>query len=481
VAGIAGVGYAGHEPTVREMLGAIIHRGGSGTFTRSCRAATIGATWPEAQAPFAPHSTQHAVLDGEIYNWRDLGVVARRPLDALEKACRAQGAQVLRRLDGPFAVAIARPEGVLLARDSIGQSPLYYGWHEGRIYFSSELKALAGRADDIKEFPPGYFYDPAAGFAPYSGTQKLPTLDCPAEDIAASLRQRLEAAVRKRAGGPEVGAWLSGGLDSATMTALARQAVGRVKTFAIGVPGAPDLRYARDVAESAETDHHERVCSCDEMLAALPQVIYHLESFDALLVRSSITNYMVAQLASDHVGIVLSGEGGDELFAGYSYLKALDEADLPDELTDITGRLHNTALQRVDRCAAAHGLIPRLGFLDREVVDYAFRIPSRLKIARRDRVIEKWILREAVKDLLPRPVAMRPKAKFWEGAGVGTLLKEHAEKTISDSEFRRARRLPDGSRLASKEEFLYYRVFRDALGDLSPSLVGRTKGAPQVT
>jgi asparagine synthase (glutamine-hydrolysing) len=147
-------------------------------------------------------------------------------------------------------------------------------------------------------------------------------------------------------------------------------------------------------------------------------------------------------------------------------------------LVDITSRLHNTALQRVDRSASAHGLVAHVAFLDPEVVDYALRIPAELKI--RDGV-EKWILRRAMDGLLPESVLNRRKAKFWEGAGVGDLMAQHADERIGDDEFCRERRLPNGWTLNAKEELMYYRIFRDHFGDFADlSWMGRTKGAPSV-
>ena len=311
----------------------------------------------------------------------------------------------------------------------------------------------------------------------YFRLQTLPEISDSPEQVAAQLHARLETSVRKRISGKIFGSWLSGGLDSSTLAALARPHVRTLHTFAAGIPGAPDLDHAREVAEFIKSEHHEAIVNLEEMVAALPRVIFHLESFDALLVRSSITNYLVAQLASDYVSDVYSGEAGDELFAGYAYLKDLDPAKLQKELIDITGRLHNTALQRVDRSASAHGTVAHTAFTDPEVVQYAITIPVKFKL--RDGV-EKWILRRAMDGSLPQRVLNRTKAKFWVGAGVGDLLAARAEETITDDDFSRERALPDGILINTKEELMYYRIFAEHFGKTRDLVwMGRTKGAPR--
>jgi asparagine synthase (glutamine-hydrolysing) len=480
MAGIAGVNRLDGTELIDQLIGKIGHRGGAGRQVRELSGATLGQTWPVAQEAFACGLDEHSVvLDGEIHNWTGLTVGATCPVEAMECAYRDRGPEFVAELDGPFAVAIASPKGVFLARDRVGKSPLYYGRNNGTLYFASELKALVDVDAEISEFPPGHYYDPETGLKQYGGIEKRPILERPEAQVAEELRGLLVDSVAKRVSDGDTGAWLSGGIDSAALTALARRQVPRLQTFAVGVKGARDLKYARAVSEYVDTEHHERLCTAGEMLEALPEVIYHLESFDALLVRSSITNFMVGRLASEHVPAVLSGEGGDELFAGYAYLQELAPRELPDELVDITRRLHNTALQRVDRCSAGHGLVARTAFLDRHVVDYALRIPPYMKIQENGSTVEKWILRRALDGLLPEEVLIRTKSKFWEGAGVGDLLEAHAEEAITDSEFASERTLDDGTTLNTKEELFYYRIFRDVFGDgVAPSIVGRTKGAP---
>jgi len=482
VAGIVGVAKTRSERLIRSALSRIEHRGKGGRRVQSFGDATMGWVWPEVQAPFADGAEAVSVaLDGEVHNWAELAYGAASPREALQSAYQEKGPCFVANIDGPFALAIAVPRGLLLARDLVGKSPLYYGVHRRAVCFASEVKALLGWADHICEFPPGHVCDPVLGLASFGCLERLPLLESPAERVAPRLRQRLAASVRKRMRQGEVGTWLSGGLDSATMTALARREVSRLRTFSVGMGGAPDLQYARAVADFLETEHFERVVTVDEMLSVLPAVIYYLESFDALLVRSSIMNYLVGELAAEHVPAVLSGEGGDELFAGYSYLKYLDPDDLPEELVDITKRLHNTALQRVDRCSAGHGLVARTGFLDRDVLDFAMRIPPDMKIRENGSSVEKWILRVAMDGLLPEEILWRPKSKFWEGSGVGDVLAQHAEQTISDAEFGRERSIFGGASLNTKEELLYFRIFKDQFGpEFDPGIVGRTKNAPRV-
>ncbi len=118
-------------------------------------------------------------------------------------------------------------------------------------------------------------------------------------------------------------------------------------------------------------------------------------------------------------------------------------------------------------------MVAYVGFLDSEVVEYALKIPAGLKIRNG---VEKWVLREAMKDALPGPILRRPKVKFWQGAGVEDFLEKYADKKVSDADFERERGLPDGSRLNSKEELLYYRIFREYFGEFDDlSWMGRTK------
>lgn len=445
MSGIAGIASVGQTSPVNQMLDKLSHR---------------GKGWCEI------HETEGTVL----------GALGSQNQKADSTEIKSKGLAQDRAGRGHFAQAQARDGGFELRRDRLGVRPLYYGWTtDGAFCFASEVKGLLPVTRDIHEMPPGHSFD-GKTLTKKAEIAVQPALKESAETIARELRRRLEASVQARIGSGDVGSWLSGGVDSSIMVALARPHVGKLHTFAAGMEGAPDLEFARIAADFVGTEHHERVIQPEEMFAVLGDVIYALESFDAWLIRSSVMNYLVAKTASDYVPAVFSGEGGDELFAGYEYIKSLDPAALPAELVDIANRLHNTALQRVDRCSSAFGTVAHVGFLDDGVVDYALQIPAGLKL--RDGV-EKWILRKAMEGTLPDSVLWRTKAKFWQGAGVEDFLARHAEEKISDADFNRERTLPNGARLNTKEELFYYRIFRERFGEFDDlAWMGRTKGSP---
>ena len=420
-----------------------------------------------------------AAFDGAVFDRAGDGENACDVSQMIEDAFERSGPAFLSQLDGPFALAIGCEDGVFAARDPVGIAPLYYGFRDGVFCCASEAKALLGWASEVREFPPGHYFSPEEGLVRFVDSEHRPGES--EANPAGSLLEALSGAVLKRVALSESPACLlSGGVDSSIIAAIAARGAERLKTFAIGLDGAPDLRCARQVAEHIGSEHFEVRVKPETLLRVLPDVIYHLESFDALLVRSSLTNYLLCGVVSDHADGVLSGEGSDELFAGYDYMKQVPTSCLNDELADITGRLHNTGLQRVDRCAGAHGLKAFVPFLDPEVRSLARSMGPDLKIRREDgEAVDKWVLRRASEPLLPDGIARRPKAKFWQGTGVTDVMAGYAESRISDEAFRQARTLSDGTVLNTREECLYYNVFTGHFGQLEDySLVGRTKTTP---
>ena len=320
--------------------------------------------------------------NGEIYNHASL----RRELEAHGHRYRTQsdtetivhayeqwGEDCVRRFDGMFAFAIwDRPRRRLfVARDRVGIKPLYWTRTGGGWAFASEIKALLAfpgvarraRAESVVEHltlrycaSPGTLFEgihklpPGHSLAIENGRDTLrrwwrpefePRLDPSDDDALAEVESRLEASVRSHLMSEvPLGALLSGGVDSSLVVALMSRILERpVQTFSVGfdAPGPySELPFARRVAEHCRTDHHEIVVGAADLLRELSQLVWHQD--EPVSEPAAIPTFLVTQLARDTVTVVLTGEGGDELFAGYPkyavepYARAL--AHLPGLLRD---------------------------------------------------------------------------------------------------------------------------------------------------
>jgi asparagine synthase (glutamine-hydrolysing) len=383
------------------------------------------------------------VANGEIYNYADLRAIlgesafeSESDSETILHLFRSDQLRWIAKLDGMFAFVLATPERIIAARDPLGIKPLFMARIGEGLAFASELKAFDGLGlCEVETLDPGAMFDSIDGSREWyrmpQGAAELEPGEDP-EPIWRELRLVLEAAVLKwMVADVEVGAFLSGGLDSSVIAALAARAIDRpLKTFSVGTEGSPDLVAARDVAEYLGTDHYELVFTAGDLVRVLPHVIKHLESADIDLVRSALPTHFAATLARRHVKAVLTGEGADELFAGYAYHHAYagKPRALADEITRSLGTMHNINLQRVDRITMAQGLEARTPFLDRDLIDFAQSIPASLKMKIADeepqRTTEKWILRKACEDLLPPDVVWRKKAQFDEGSGTVEVLNQ---------------------------------------------------------
>ena len=428
------------------------------------------------------------VYNGEVYNFRSLRAELEKEYEfktnsdteVILHLYEKEGPAGLTRLDGMFALAIVDMRGrdarLILARDPLGIKPLYIKTNDQYLFFASELKAFDSITDVI-EFPPGHIFIVDEGYHAY---YKIPA-DCRNDlnwkDTLSEIRMRLIKAVVKRLmSDVPLGSFLSGGLDSSLITALMKLGREKFHTFSVTLEKSSDRHYAQLAAKYLDTMHHEIVVTPGEIWEALPKVIFHLESFDQSLVRSAVANYFLAKAAAEEVKVVLTGEGADELFAGYEYLERFREpGDLHRELWDITNALHNTNLQRVDRLTMAHGLEARVPFLDTEVIDLAMGIPPDFKRNTMDG-ITKWCLREAFRDdgLLPDEIIGRDKEKFAEGSGFARILQQMVMEKTSDAGY--IRELERKTPLRSREEYYYFDIFCSHFGrDQAMSLVGRSK------
>jgi asparagine synthase (glutamine-hydrolysing) len=369
--GIAGILSFDERPVfasdLRGMCDAISHRGPDDDGFYVARGVGLGMRRLSiidlstgTQPVHNEDGTVWVVFNGEIYNYRELRerLLARghrfyteTDTEVIVHLYEDRGALCVEDLRGMFAFAVwdDRRRRLLVARDRLGVKPLYYAEVDGRLVFASELKSLLQLPEvprelnwesvshlftflstppresilqGIHKLEPGHFLmaSPQDGLRVqrYWKVHFRPDASRTEEQLAEELRERVTESVRLRMiSDVPVGAFLSGGIDSsAVVAAMSRLSQEPVRTFSIGFAEEDydELRYARLVAQRFGTEHHERVLEPDA-LSVLEELTWYLD--EPFGDSSAIPTYFVSQLAAEHVKVVLSGDGGDELFAGY--------------------------------------------------------------------------------------------------------------------------------------------------------------------
>jgi len=449
-----------------------------------------------AQPLIDKDQTVALAVNGEIYNHKELEgglkidykFQTASDCEVIIPLYKAKGVDFIDELNGIFAFVLydITRNTYLVARDHMGICPLFTGYDEnGNFYVASEMKALSEVCNKIEVFPPGSYLESSQGeirkfynrnWRGYSAGQHN-------EFKSAELRSVLEAAVhRQLMSDVPYGVLLSGGLDSSIIAAIAAKFAAkrietndaqdawwpRLHTFAIGLTGSPDLAAAREVSKFINSVHHEFHYTVTEGLDALPDVIYHIESYDVTTVRASTPMYLMARkIKAMGVKMVLSGEGSDEIFGGYLYFhKAPDAQSFHEETVRKLDRLHLYDCLRANKSMAAWGVEARVPFLDKEVIDLVMSIDPKFKMCGRGK-IEKQILRDTFADILPASVVKRQKEQFSDGVGYGWIdsLKELAAREISDQMMQNAKYKFPVNTPQSKEEYYYRRIFAEHFPD----------------
>jgi len=488
--GIAGCFGTVDTRTVNRMLDAMEHRGPDDRGVSTFGDVVFGHTRLSIvdvarghQPILADGGRMGIICNGEIYNFKELRDDLVRKYEfktasdseVILHLYRDRGPECVRELDGMFAFALFDGSDYMLARDPIGIKPLYYGYVGDRLYFSSELGAmtLAG-VDEVHEFPAGHYYTPKTGFVQY---YEIPPIEdyllTDIDETCKVIRETFTRAVKKRLLADKevhVGSFCSGGLDSSLVAAIAAEEIPHLHTFVVGMRDAngeesDDLKASRIAAAHIGSTHHELVFTEDEYYEALPTVINKLESYDPSLVRCAVPCYFTCKCAADWVTVVLTGEGADEIFTGYHYMKHFPADLLNKEARRCIGNLHNINLQRADRMGMYFSLELRVPFLDVAMVDLAMKIPPELKIRESEKVgdkIEKWILRRAFEDTghLPEDILWRYKVQYTQGAGCESLGEKLAESEMTDDEYERIKAENPQAVLNSKEAAYYFKLFR---------------------
>ncbi len=444
------------------------------------------------QPLFSPDKKQILAVNGEIYNHLDIRkrfagkyeFQTGSDCEVILPLYKEKGVGFLEDLNGIFAFALYDEEkdDFLIARDPIGVIPLYIGYDkDGKIYVSSELKALEGQCDSYEPFLPGHYYLGSEGkmvrwykrdWFDYDNVKDNPA-------SVESVHDALESAVKRQLMcDVPYGVLLSGGLDSSVISAVAQKfASKRIETgsrsgawwpqlhsFAVGLKGAPDLAKAAEVAKYIGTVHHEINYTIQEGIDALRDVIYYIETYDVTTVRASTPMYLLARfIKSMGIKMVLSGEGADEVFGGYLYFhKAPSARAFHEETVRKLGKLHLYDCLRANKSLSAWGVEGRVPFLDKEFLDVAMRLNPASKMCP-GKTIEKKIVREAFSDMLPESVAWRQKEQFSDGVGYSWIdtLKAMTASAVTDEEMAHAAERFPINPPRNKEEYFYRSIFEE--------------------
>jgi asparagine synthase (glutamine-hydrolysing) len=277
-------------------------------------------------------------------------------------------------------------------------------------------------------------------------------------DIYEQLRSKLKEAVeRSRADG----ILLSGGLDTSILAFVARPSVG----FTVALKGSPasDLVYSEKIARLLGIKHKKMEFTTEEALATLPEVIGILKTFD-LALPNDLSIYFALKLArGSGISSIMTGDGADELFAGYSYMAELPPKDLGRYIRRLSKNWHFSA----NELGMALGIEVRQPFLDEDFVRFALEISPELKV--KDGV-GKYILRKSFEDLIPAEIVLRRKEPIEYGSG-STKLHEIINNMVTDEEFESATSKVD-IKFINKEHCFYWRIYNEVVGEIpkaSPS------------
>ena len=417
------------------------------------------------------------MCNGEIYNYEKLkskysfNYKSTSDCEILIPMFESSGMPwMLKQLDGEYAFVIYndKTKEVFAARDPMGIRPLFYGYDEkGKISFASEVKALQEICHEVKAFPPGSYYQGGEirSFIDLGAAKKFVGHDH--DEIYKNINHLLTEAVKKRLNSDaKVGFLLSGGLDSSLVCSIAQKhSKEPIKTFAIGMSeDAIDLKYAKEVADHIGSDHTEVIIRKEDVLGAIRDVVYFLESFDITTVRASVGMYLVCKYIHENsdIKVLLTGEVSDEIF-GYKYTDFAPSADeFQKEAAKRVRELYIYDVLRADRCISAHSLEARVPFSDTDFVKYVMSIDPEKKLNKYGQ--GKYLLRKAFEgDYLPDSILYREKAAFSDAVGHSLVdfIKEYAQGIYSDQELEQAKNKYTHATPFTKESLLFRDIFEE--------------------
>ncbi|MDO9559204.1 MAG: asparagine synthase-related protein [Syntrophales bacterium] len=480
MAGIAGV-LGNDRGTLDLMLERIKYRGPdetwkheNGTVNIGCNELNVGGTGQDG-SHYASDGARAVTLDGRVYNRK---MENESDAAAILNLYKRHGNDFASKVDGDFACAIVDGDQLVLARDWAGIKPLYYGHdRDGNLCFASEAKALVDISYNIREFPPGYVYSRALGFRKYNNKEAVKTPEFENYEQARKVVKELlmEATEKRMKDNAVTGILLSGGLDSSLIAWMAHEIKRDIECFTVSMEEGQDLPLAQDVTAYLGVKHHILMFDEKEINKILPLAIHHQEMYEESCVHGAIANFLAGRFIKGKANCVLTGEGADEFFGGYDgqYKQASNPEELAGIIDNLINVAHNTALQRLDRLNAANSYESRTPFLDARVMDFALKIPLEHKIFGKGQT-GKWVVRQAFEGCLPEHIIYQTKRFFAQGSGVAYIMRQQAERVISEDDLKAFNSVEGNPLLASVEELYYYRIFKETLSHPTfDRLVGR--------
>lgn len=348
-------------------------------------------------------------------------------------------------IDGIYAIAIKdqNEDKIYLVRDRLGIRPLYYGQNHNVIAFASERKGLwqIGIKEPTFSLLPGHcvilsdnisspikIAEPSVN---YSNNPPLTTL----EDAISNYKKALYNSIKKRSQDlSRIGIIFSGGIDSVLVAKIAKELVPHVTCYTSGIAGSDDIKFSKVIAEQLDLDLKINELNIKDIETMLPNILNIIETTNSTQAEVSIPIYGALKLAAkDGLRVVFTGQGADELFAGYPWYayiyakygaKKLKEYMIQDLLL-----LYKETLEREDKLAMSNSIEMREPFLDSDVVKTATSIDLRLNLAGKDDIFGKRVHRElAIQVGIPKHIAYREKQAAQHGAGIHGILSKIAEK-----------------------------------------------------
>jgi asparagine synthase (glutamine-hydrolysing) len=404
----------------------------------------------------------YILFDGELDNERPEG---QSDIDLFVEYYEKYKKDCFSHMNGSFVCAIVeKDDEVILVRDHVGARPLFFGSDNGIFCFSSEMKGLKDHIQfNIRELAPGKIYSTKEGMESFKPFPVEVPEAVEIKETAETLRELLIEAVKRRMAGVNAVA-LSGGLDSSVVAVIAKEFNPELKLFTSTVqskPG-PDIENAKLMAEFLGLEHHIYEITDSDINDFLSDAVWYMESFDEDCISGIISNFYTSKLVKEFSNMVLVGEGADELFGGYRMVLKNPKVKSPEQRERLARKLleisYNTALRRLDRGWMANSVVYKTPFLDTKVVAFSQKIPMKFKIYGEGQV-EKFILREAFRDLLPEKIANREKLRFAMGTGMDDVMDDIISKIIDPKEFERRPKAAYGLPFASFKELYYYDEF----------------------